>query len=541
MIALGFFLLCVRRRAIFAAVLAGFSFGIVCPEFAGAQETTAALLNPATAEFISTPAAIRPKGNKYPASLTAFLWSKACLADKTRSFANDSSFTVTPSGAGVRVSGSIIPAGCKLIVSLSIDSDAAVDGYQLLSMSETKAGGTATDLGRAIIQMVDTAAGATPSTPEVDVMWGVLSKKMCGNNFGKHVQDNVLCVEVKIGNNSGHQLQLAGVGFRPKAGHLLSTKTTCTTPSPVTKQKGAGIGTDESPKVRTETTCLADVSTTTILNLPDEVTPNVAYQTVRGSAQALDFASFRNLLVNGTSSLGILMGAFNPFFHSTFNNLRWTAGTTVVGTSLPTAIGKLAPDLTIQQLNNLDDQSLRDGKLIPNNTQIRTMVFVERKLFEGFGGQAYKTICAQLYAETKPQQKCIKTRDDPFAIKLALGKMVIVGDYIDYIQRVVVDSGVNSQEANPAGTIVAASLTLADHKLRIITTTSEKGSAVVKLLGSDGKDITTETVSGQPLTDFSVDVPANSADVKTVIVILPSSKALTDTVKTIAVPAPGPK
>jgi hypothetical protein len=43
-------------------------------------------------------------------------------------------------------------------------------------------------------------------------------------------------------------------------------------------------------------------------------------------------------------------------------------------------------------------------------------------------------------------KNCIKKLScDPFIVKLALGRMVIVGDQIDYIQRVVVDSSVTSQ------------------------------------------------------------------------------------------------
>jgi hypothetical protein len=46
---------------------------------------------------------------------------------------------------------------------------------------------------------------------------------------------------------------------------------------------------------------------------------------------------------------------------------------------------------------------------------------------------------------------CIKNLScNPTVVKLALGRMVIIGDQIDYIQRVVVDSNVASQEV-PAG------------------------------------------------------------------------------------------
>jgi hypothetical protein len=129
----------------------------------------------------------------------------------------------------------------------------------------------------------------------------------------------------------------------------------------------------------------------------------------------------------------------------------------------------------LREINNLDDQAFRDGKLIPNNTQVRLLVFVQKaSLAEAIGEVVPRLINAnQKYCQTpmeagyKPVpgvagqcypawedslNNCLKKLVcDPLVVKLALGRMIIVGDQIDYIQRVVVDSNVTSQEVQAPG------------------------------------------------------------------------------------------
>jgi IPT/TIG domain len=166
------------------------------------------------------------------------------------------------------------------------------------------------------------------------------------------------------------------------------------------------------------------------------------------------------------------MTSFTPFFLNNFNKSRWATGSAIVGTSLAQAINLVAPDQTIKELNNLDDQAFRDGKLIPNNTQVRILVFLQkRSLAEGIGeivpaikaaNQVTQSPCPAGYKDVPGSpgncyprwednlKNCVKKLVcDPGIVKLALGSMVIVGDKIDYIQRVVVDTSVTSQEVNP--------------------------------------------------------------------------------------------
>jgi len=108
-------------------------------------------------------------------------------------------------------------------------------------------------------------------------------------------------------------------------------------------------------------------------------TPNISYQTARASAQAGQSTTTRNIVVNGTQAVGLIMAGFTPYFLNNFNKSRWATGPSIVGTPLAQAINLVAPDQTIREINNLDDQAFRDGKLIPNNTRVRMLVFVQKK------------------------------------------------------------------------------------------------------------------------------------------------------------------
>jgi hypothetical protein len=391
---------------------------------AAAQQTPGITrFDPADATLLASPGSIRQVQGKYPPSVPLILWLKGCtpgkIDDPVKTLATDSTYVITIAGAGLSASGKQTAGDCKITTTLSIDPAAASAGYFIVNVVETTAKNTTQDRGYALLSLLDAAAAPIPANQQVDVIWGVLSQHICRDNFGRHLADDVYCIEVKIGNNTGHEVQLAGVGFRPSGSLTIG-----------------GV------------------------KFPAQTSPNVSYQSVRGAAQAFQFLTSRNLLVNGAGGLGILMASFNPFFHASFNVARWAAGTAVVGTALPSAVNAIMPDPTLKQLNNLDDEAFRDGKLIPNNTQVRTMVFVERRLLEGIGHTPYQHWCDAIYTkDTDAAKKCGKTKDDPFAVKLALGNIVIVGDEIDFIQRVVVDPNVTSQEVNPTVTDVEATTT----------------------------------------------------------------------------------
>ena len=391
--------------------------------------------------WTANPALVFPHQGAYPASITVRLFFNACNqggVTKQPAPAPGVGYGISVTGVGVSADKPT-PGDCSLTTTLTITS-ATQPGHQMLTVRNGIA-----DAGFAVFDFMDATAGPTPAAPQVDVFWEVLTDHICSDNFGNHMPGDLYCVEMKIGNNSGHSLQLAGVGFLRE--------------SPQCKSADS----KEAAKPCTE----------------DPIsTPNVGYPTVRASAQAGQSTTKRNILVNGAQAVGLLMGSFTPFFRNEFNKGRWGTGASIVSGSLAQAINIVAPDQTLHEINNLDDQAFREGKLIPNNTQVRLLVFVQKKsLAEAIGEIVPKIKNANEVQCENPVQvgykrepgrpdrcypawenrlgKCVRKQLEcnPVIIKLALGKMVIIGDQIDFIQRVVVDSSVTSQRVGvPANT-----------------------------------------------------------------------------------------
>src|ERR1700691_4961158 len=165
------------------------------------------------AAWTANPAAVYQHQGTYPGSISVRLFWNACQYDdkgqpKPKQL-DGKSYSVTVTGAGVS-SSQLVVGDCSLTATLTISS-AAAPGLEALNVTKDGA-----DNGFAPIAFMDATAGPTPSTPEVDVLWEVLTDDLCKDNFGNHMPSYLFCVDVKIGNNSGHSLQLAGLGFTRK-------------------------------------------------------------------------------------------------------------------------------------------------------------------------------------------------------------------------------------------------------------------------------------------------------------------------------------
>jgi hypothetical protein len=395
------------------------------------------------AAWIANPSAVYQRQGAYPGSISVRLFRSTCQYDdkgqpKPKQL-DGKSYSLTVTGAGVSASQPVV-GDCSLTATITISS-AAAPGLEAVNVTKDSV-----DNGFAPIAFMDATAGPTPDKPEVDVLWEVLTDGLCKDNFGNHMPNDLFCVDTKIGNNSGHALQLAGLGFTRKSLQCIDPKITGDTKHNCTGNLQEGIS-----------------------------IPNVSYQIARASEQYGSQVTARNILANSVQALGLLMASFTPFFENSFSKSRWSTGAAIVGTGFTQAINLIAPDLTVRELQNLDDQAFRDGKLIPNNTQVRLLVFVQKKsLAEAIGEVVPQIKNANQVPCTTPRQdgykpvpgskdnQCYPAWEDsfkdclkklscnPVVVKLALGRMVIIGDSIDYIQRVVVDSNVTSQEV-PAG------------------------------------------------------------------------------------------
>jgi hypothetical protein len=473
------------------------------------QPPAAAQQGPPPASFDVSPNPLRQTSGKYPSTLSIVLMQKNCDSSNASlvapSDANTTySYSVTPAGPGLTVSGTPTAGMCRLVATLAIDGTAAAPGSYVVeviksttpkSANGSSPGATTTteDLGYGMLNLAFPTAGPTPGKPAVDAMFWVLSKHLCSDNFGNHVGRDVFCVEVKIGNDSGYPIQLAGIGFQ------LST---------------AG-----------ESAASGDLA---------EKIPNLSYQSVRAAAVSSQSRTFRNILVNGTGGLGVLMASFSPFFHSAWNAARWSAGYGIVGTTLPKVIGTVVPDLTVAELQNLDDESFRDGVLIPNNTEIRTMVYLERRDLEGVGAASYEYWCGRVYDSHADEiGKCKKSKDDPTAVKLALGDIVIVGDQLDFLQRIVVDPNVTSQQVTAPGQISNIAATTS-----AITVTFNGTVPPVSLLS--GATAILQGSTSTAAIQLSISSSTGSSNPLQVVFNPPSGKSLVPGTYTLAIPGLSP-
>ncbi len=339
---------------------------------------------------------------------------------------------------------------CTLTVKIFVTKNTPAGKYTIRIRAKEKAGQPRT-LAIEIQGPALPARGPIPTaSPEVDVMWAVIPDRIVKDNYGRTVADRYYAIEVVIGNNSGYDLQIVGVGFnfgpRGPYAKLIETvdKATANDQKTLADKYGAKLTSAIKDCGKDSAKCLVDTrqileGLDAELSASAEVTrrikrnatalsrenfPNVApsssYQVARGTATRGRFWDPRHLAITFLRSLGpVLIGSH--FFWGDSRQLRIEQWTNLLTTPLPEGIAAIFPDETIARLQRLDDQILRDGKLISNNRQDRSRVLIPKKLLG------------------------LKT-DNPTVVTQALGELVIIGNQIQYINRVSVTS-------NPSGEI----------------------------------------------------------------------------------------
>jgi hypothetical protein len=295
-------------------------------------------------------------------------------------------------------------------------------------------------------------------------MWNILSEPVCSDQFGVRVARRYFCIEAQIGNNSGYALLLAGLGFVRQIPGLEYREST------------------------------------------------VSYLNVRSALVTQTEIGGRNFGLRGLQAAGVIIAGFVPFGGTQGRRSRITLWSTVVGSVLATAYDGLIPDRTIGQTHNLDDAALRDGKLVPNNSPVKFTVFVDREsvkplllpmaqqmsyyasLLEEKSKQVgadmtilrvqgqltpdkEKAMTQQKAAYDKARsdlgaagsapsvktmgsarhnpigRKSLDAESDLVRVRQALGTMVLVGDQIEYKQRIRVDANAVNPEVQPNPTI----------------------------------------------------------------------------------------
>jgi hypothetical protein len=372
--------------------------------------------DPGQTSWIVVPGFLKQTGGKYTASHIV-LYQKGCGRDSKGNLQNPvdttKAFQVSVSG-DLGTALNVIPGECT--VSFDLSTGAAQPGTEIIevrSSDPAKATVPSVSHGFGILTLMDALSQPTPGKPQVDVIWGVLSNGLCSDTFGIRVASKLFCIQARIGNNSAHALQLAGVGFQSKS--------------------------------------------------EGEKTPNTGYLITRAESQTGSSLTGRNIVYHSLQAAGLLLAGGTPFFTDLIVQGRWSNATSFVAGPLLAGFNLIAPDLTVREGNNLDDQAFRDGKLIPNNTQVALMLFLDKReilsrLQKECSTDAMINAITDTGQKNKANKACLKG-DDPRVAKVAIGDLILIGDEVEYIQRIVVDSTVTSQEVAPKPQVTAAILT----------------------------------------------------------------------------------
>jgi hypothetical protein len=253
--------------------------------------------------------------------------------------------------------------------------------------------------------------------PQVDVMWAVMPQKIVHDNFGSKIKKQYYGIEVVIGNDSGYDLELASVGFE-------------------LNRKELNLAQEAAGKI-----------------------PASGYRVARASLQRRQQLNLRNITLNTLKALGPVLTGFTPFFHNINHTNNFVEGVNVLTNPIEKGFEFVWPDLTVGQLANLEDQSLRDNSItrtvVKNNTQVRFVVFVPKDLIND---------------STIKEER--NWRDKPLEVMRRLGQMVLVGDQVEHINRVRV---VSSTETGAAFSIAGKVTDPCQEGVKDVTVTLTQG------------------------------------------------------------------
>jgi hypothetical protein len=165
--------------------------------------------------------------------------------------------------------------------------------------------------------------------------------------------------------------------------------------------------------------------------------PSDAYDFVRSVIVREQQVGLRAIFFSSLGALGPLLTGVTPLLGVRARD-DYTAGI-AMHSPLEEGLDKIFPDRTVGHLLSLDTRALRDSVIVPNNISQRVLVFVSREV----------VMCNQDQTKAKapPEKVCDKkTRMqwsldyDPKEIMRRLGRLVLVGKQVEYLNRVRVVS-----------------------------------------------------------------------------------------------------
>ncbi len=258
------------------------------------------------------PNVLRPVNGKLTQTQSIAVYAQTCTTGIDFSPLNENGkyrYTLSATG-GLTLSD---PKNGKCLVqsTLTIDPSLSAGTYHVILLHDDK------PVGDAELAVLDAAAGAIPPglVPQVDVLWTVMSKKIATDVFGNRVGKRFYCIEVKIGNNSGHALQIAGIGFEND--DVLGMKV---------KQA------------------------------------NASYASTRAVLQREETLSRRNVAYHSLEAAGLLMASFTPFFSSSSHSTaktHFTTASSIVSGALLQAFNIGAPEAPAASDDSIAMRSFR--------------------------------------------------------------------------------------------------------------------------------------------------------------------------------------
>jgi hypothetical protein len=205
--------------------------------------------------------------------------------------------------------------------------------------------------------------------PQVDVSWAVVPPSIVADNFGRRIRQEFFCIDVTIGNNTGGDLQVSGISF--------------------------SLPSDPNNQL---------------------LVPISSYGLVRGSLEKRKLLYPRTLTLAIISGVAQLLTGFNPFFHNVNHAKNFAQGITIISNPIEKGVELVWPDALPGELDRLDQQTLRDDKIVPNNTTFKTRVFIPKEVV------------------FQPGEKCIDSngqnkdcKNNVVKVKERLGTMTLVG------------------------------------------------------------------------------------------------------------------
>jgi hypothetical protein len=330
---------------------------------------------------------------------------------------------VTPEGSPLAVLETTTQADCNITAKIRIPADAGIGRVTLWVTNDKNI-----LLGTVQFSIVDfVPPGQIPvNPPAVDVMWSVMPKKIVGDNFGSSIAKKYYAIEIIIGNNSAYNLQLVSVGFelpsdqeiegllqrnaKNKAGIRVASRNQDAIAQEVLKPV------KEPPRVLSTENEIPGTEKKPLL-------PTSSYKITRGSLEARQLFDRRTLILSTITALGPIFTGFTPYFHNVNHRGNFTEAINIFSNPLEKGLELVWPDPRSRQRDRFDDQVLRDGLIIKNNTQVRTLAFFPKELL-------------RLPGSVESDAEYNAWSNNAREVRERLGQIVVIGDLIQYVNRI---------------------------------------------------------------------------------------------------------